>query len=86
MILLEFLTAQPAPLIVASCACYMIATALLSFGSCFALWTIDKIGAALSILKEFFFMFSNRCFLLTSATRVPLHAALEAHLEATSTD
>jgi len=58
----------------------MIAAALFSLSSCFTLWTINEIGTAFRILKEFFLMFLYCSLLLTCVAWVPLHTALKAHL------
>lgn len=86
VILCKFLPAKPAPLVIASRARDVITTALFPLSTCFALGTIHKVCAALGILKEFFFMLSNRGFLLARAPGVPLRATLETHLKATSTN
>lgn len=86
VILRKFLPAEPAPLVIASRARNVITAALFPLSTCLALRTIHKVGAALGILEELFFMLSYRGFLLARAPRVPLHAALEAHLKATCTN
>ena len=86
VILRKLLSAKPAPLIIASRARDVIATALFPLSTCFALRTIHKVGATLGILEELFFMLRNGSFLLARASRVPLHTTFETHLKATCTD
>ena len=61
----------------------MIASALLSLGSCFALRAVGEIFIAFGVLKEFVLRF--RIMFFTTLAFVPSHAAFEAHLETTST-
>ena len=65
-------------------ASHMIAAASLTLNSRPAFRTVDKVSTVLRILKEFFFILLYSRFLLAAVPWVPLHAAFEAHLEATS--
>ena len=61
----------------------MIASALLSLGSSFALRAVGEIFIAFGVLKEFVLCF--RIMFFTTLAFVPSHAAFEAHLETART-
>ena len=83
MVFCKLLSTQPAPLIVAACACYVIAFSLLSFRPRLALWTFRKVVVVGRVVVEFCLIV---IVFLAGSIRVPGLTALEAHLIAALTD